>query len=489
MFLLFILYSIILSYAISPIVIPFKTYNPLITRNENLLESIKMTNDTELVKNLLINLIYVTLDFGMIKPNIDNIPQKIDFFINMNNYDFYVNILKKINTKQSHVSDYYPNLKLNDLSLLKKIINFRYYNNSLNKLPMNLFFPEETKNIANETIIFNFKNNTKEKEEKKIQMRIYIKYKDSVYFDHRPGVLGLYINNLFISNIKEKIFIKSKDWVIKYKDNLNEEGDLIIGELPHEYDDQHFSEENLRNAKIYIENNMHPEWRIKFIKSFISFNEENKLNEYMLKGDQISSFSIDEFFILGSNEYFELIMEHFFNYYLKNNICKMQIHKKTKYGKNYNHFMCYFNGDINKRNKFLNNFPTIKFYQSEMNYNFTLNSTDLFTIIPDNNRVLFNIEFLKDYNKWVFGKPFFKKYQLIFDEDSKSLKFYIDNESINYSIYNRGIKYFNYVIIVILLFIILFILRLYHNKTMIFQYKNDDIDYELSDYFDYKNDK
>ena len=82
-----------------------------------------------------------------------------------------------------------------------------------------------------------------------------------------------------------------------------------------------------------------------------------------------------------------------------------------------------------------------------MNYNFSLNSTDLFTIIPDNNRVLFNIEFLKDYNNWVFGKPFFKKYQLIFDDDSKLIKFYVENRRINYSIYNKGIKYFSYVII------------------------------------------
>ena len=172
MFLFLVLYFNIFLYVISPLVIPFKTYNPLITRNKTLLESIKMTNDTELVKNLLINLIYVTLDFGMIKPNNDNIQQKIDFFLNMNNYDFYVNILKKININGNHASDYYPDLKFNNFSLLKKILNFKYYNNSLNKLPLNLFYPEETKNLANETIMFNLKNNAKEKEEK-IQVRIY----------------------------------------------------------------------------------------------------------------------------------------------------------------------------------------------------------------------------------------------------------------------------------------------------------------------------
>ena len=97
---------------------------------------------------------------------------------------------------------------------------------------------------------------------------------------------------------------------------------------------------------------------------------------------------------------------------------------------------------------------------------------------------MFNVEFLKDYNNWVFGKPFFKKYHLIFDEDSKSIKFYIEKESINYSINNQSIKYFSYVIIVVLLVIILFILRFYPNKKFIFRYKKDDIDYELRDYFD-----
>ncbi|MEE6208507.1 MAG: hypothetical protein VZR95_10675, partial [Alphaproteobacteria bacterium] len=91
-------------------------------------------------------------------------------------------------------------------------------------------------------------------------------------------------------------------------------------------------------------------------------------------------------------------------------LCSKQTHKKSKYVSDYYHIICYFNGNKNEINSFLNNFPILKFYQSDMNYNFTLNATDLFTIIPDNNRILFNVEFLENYNNWVFGKPFFIAY-------------------------------------------------------------------------------
>ena len=65
--------------------------------------------------------------------------------------------------------------------------------------------------------------------------------------------------------------------------------------------------------------------------------------------------------------------------------------------------------------------------------------SDLFTIFPDNNRILFNIEFDNEAQKWVFGKPFFKKYQLIFDLESKLIKYYIrTNEERNLNNTNSG---------------------------------------------------
>ena len=92
----------------------------------------------------------------------------------------------------------------------------------------------------------------------------------------------------------------------------------------------------------------------------------------------------------------------------------------------------------------------------EMYHNFTLDSKDLFTIFPDGNRLLFNIEFNND-NEWVFGKPFFKKYQLIFDMDSKLIKYYIKEDDEIEKIRISDGK----VLIIILLSIIIFIIGIF----------------------------
>lgn len=425
------------------------------------------------------NLIYVKIDIG----NINNKTkfQKIDFFLTMEQSEFYFNFLDKRNFNKTNEVRY-PDLQYNNYILLKSILNFFYYNSSLCQSPFNPLYISEKMKIVNETINLIYKNDTNEKGKIK-QIIYYIPYKDFILYDHRPGVMGLNFNSYFILNIRDQIPIKLENWVIKYNDYLREEGELIIGGLPQEYDGQHFKRDNLRSSKIYHEENIHPDWNLKFIKSYIISND---LKIYKLKENTLSNLRIEEFFILGTDEYFQIIQEIFFNYYINQNICKKQMHKKTKYVQNYLHIICYFNGDKNQMNNFINEFPILKFYQSEMNYNFTLNGSDLFTIIPDNNRILFNIEFLEGFNKWVFGKPFFKKYQMIFDEDSKMIKYYIENNSENISkkSFNKSIKYIIIgllSLLIIMLFVFcLSLLSLNKNvKKNNLEYKN----YELSEYF------
>ena len=475
----YIIYFISLSFIICQLILPFKTYNPLITKNNDVIELIKKSSDEEIVKTLLHNLIYIKIEIG----KINNISQKIDFFIDMKQNEFYFNILENPNFNKTKIM--YPDLQYNNYVLLKNILNFSYYNISLSKSSFYSIHNLE-KDIANETINLSFKNNIYEKEERK-EIRIYIPYKKSILYDHRPGVIGLSFGSYFILNLKDKIPIKLDNWIIKYNDYFNEEGELIIGNLPHEYDNKKYKKENLKMSKIYFEENKHPDWNLKFIKSFIILYNGNSLIEYQLKENTISTFRIEEFFILGSDEYYHKIINLFFNDYINKNICQKQMHKKTKYGKNYYHIICYFEGDKKKLNTFLNNFPTLKFYQKEMNYNFTLNATDLFTIIPDNNRVLFNIEFLENYNYWVFGKPFFKKYPLIFNDDEKMIKYYIEKDIKNRDkLYNK--LYINSikVIIICLLIFSFYIFYLYINKN-VKKYKTENNTFELNEYFHYSS--
>jgi hypothetical protein len=119
--------------------------------------------------------------------------------------------------------------------------------------------------------------------------------------------------------------------------------------------------------------------------------------------------------------------------------------------------MCYFK-NFTKKDEFFKNFPHLTFFQKEMYYNFTFDANDLFTIIPDGDRILFNVEFKKEKNKkWEFGKPFFKKYQLSFDLDSKLIKYYI-NENNEIEIEKEKEKNRNFVKILIIIMLVLFIL-------------------------------
>ena len=120
-----------------------------------------------------------------------------------------------------------------------------------------------------------------------------------------------------------------------------------------------------------------------------------------------------------------------------------------------------------------------------MNFNFTLNATDLFTIIPDNNRVLFNIEFLENYNKWVFGKPFFKKYQLIFNDDSKTINYYVEQDIKNDSYYSVSLNFIKAIIICLLIISIIVIYFIIKKNAK--QYKSTKKSLELSEYIHYSN--
>ncbi len=472
MFILLLIVSLInFIYIISQLILPFKTHNPLITNDQYTLELIKNSSDEIIVKTLLNNLIYVTIDIGKLN-------QKIEFFLNMKEYEFFLNIQEE--NFNSENKNFFPDLQYNNYILLKHILNFSYYNISLceSSFSGHLF---EKVNIINETMNIIIMDNITKKEEEK-EIRMFIPYKDSIKYDHRPAVLGLYLGNSFMLNLKGKIAIKPYNWIIKYSNFHKEEGKLIIGGLPHEYDNQNYKEENLRVSNVYIEENMHPEWRLKFIKSFIISKKNNTLNEYKINENNIACFNIEEFFILGSDDYFHIIQKLFFQDYINKGICQKQTHKKSQYVKDYFHFMCFFNGNKNEINTFFNNFPIPKFYQNDMDYNFTLNATDLFTIIPDNNRILFNVEFLENYNNWVFGKPFFKKYQLIFDDERKIIKYYIEKENENENINTqKDNKTFIYIIIIIFLIIIFFILGFLSSKYIFNKCNKKNQALELND--------
>lgn len=77
-----ILFINLVSFNLNIIIIPFQTYNPLLTKNQELLNLIKRASDKEIVDTIIRNLIYVNLDLGENK-------QSIPTFIEMSTNELY----------------------------------------------------------------------------------------------------------------------------------------------------------------------------------------------------------------------------------------------------------------------------------------------------------------------------------------------------------------------------------------------------------------
>ena len=151
----------------------------------------------------------------------------------------------------------------------------------------------------------------------------------------------------------------------------------------------------------------------------------------------IFTFNIEQFFITASNKYLIFIEEKFFTKYftkyIDEKICEKYIYRHHDNIQNFFYFICNIDNE-NKKEELFNEFPELIFYQKEMDYNFILNAKDLFTILHDGKRILFNINFLYNSNEWILGKPFFKKYQMIFNHDTNLISYYIKQSHINVNI-------------------------------------------------------
>lgn len=92
------------------------------------------------------------------------------------------------------------------------------------------------------------------------------------------------------------------------------------------------------------------------------------------------------------------------------------------------------------------------FIQENLKYNFTININDL--IYEKDNYVYFLLFYsTSQKNKWTLGKPFLKKYPLVFNPYDKYIYFYS-------SYLLTGIKYRTFFIIIIIVSIIFIIIGL-----------------------------
>ncbi len=230
-------------------------------------------------------------------------------------------------------------------------------------------------------------------------------------YDYYSGELGLKLYDKFASRMTHFIDqLKSNDLIDKYYFTLryknNDEGDLIIGELQHEYDNNYKSD-NYTYSKVGIDG-YEIGWFFHFDNVYfgnkdINSGEDNRYNDVI--------FAYELGLIIGSYDYKIFVYKNFFETLIKDKKCyEKNLDFETIY------YVCDKNVDIKKLKNLI-------FYSKKLNFNISLTYEDLF--LKHENKYYFLVIF-KHYKQrpWEFGKPFFKKYEAVFDKDTKTIGFY-----------------------------------------------------------------
>ena len=237
-----------------------------------------------------------------------------------------------------------------------------------------------------------------------------------------------------VKHLHKKRKINTIDWTLKFTDNNN--GLLIIGELPEDYENDTIKYAKTNYTKSSTKNTVtfFRPWAIEMIKIF--FYNSTK-NEILVNSNSNRFTLVHDFgFIIGSNTYKDLIYENYFEELINKKICSLESSGTTKYNNkdyhidtdpdgNYSMFVC----DETKMNNYIKNFPYLYLKNIDYEYTFELTYKDLFLnidkyyyfmIIFPNNRK----EQKSTVEEWYMGLPFLKKYQFIFNYDDKTIGFY-----------------------------------------------------------------
>ena len=394
-----LIYLILIKYIFSQLIIDYK---------KEIKKELKTPD--EILLDLVETEYYIKIKIG--------IPyQELKVNIEFTNFIFYISgdeKYKKYNPKlSSSYKLYSPNEKIEEFDLYIKGI------------------------LSNETIYFNnkkyedfffvlSKNSTKKSKMYPssiglgISTKIYSKYSIAINF----------INILYLQKK-----IKSNSFFIN---QINEnEGQIIIGNLPHEYEK---IKNNFQKFEVAYSDSVsfYNYWCTKFDK--IKYNNLSYHENYMILFD----FNL-EGIIIGSF-YFELLKRDFFQYYIDKNICF-----ENTVG-DYNYFYCDKN---NKKNIEFEKIYNFSFINKNFNETFEVSYKDLFKEKGD------YIFFLAIHNirlssTFILGRLFFNKYQLGFNYDKKMI--YLYKNQLN----KKGKSNFLLIFIIIFLLIIVFTLLYYY---------------------------
>jgi len=254
------------------------------------------------------------------------------------------------------------------------------------------------------------------------------------------GILGFQRKNDNVKELDDYNFISLlynnkliKFFIFNFKYTDNDKGELIIGNYLHEYD-KNYNEKNFLKTKVQKLSDTFT-WGLIFDVAYTG----DKVIEESSKGD----FNIECGFIISIQKYYYYVINVFFSDKIKEGKCNKDINKIDD--REFYFYSC----DENVNVSIISN---LTFSLKEIEMNFTFNENDLWYKFEGKKYYL--IIFQTYGNIWHLGEPFFKKYQVVFDQDKTVFGFYNFN-------YVKPSNFNKNWFIVLFLFIIIVILILY----------------------------
>jgi len=290
------------------------------------------------------------------------------------------------------------------------------------------------------------------------------------------GMIGLKINSQedeeiieynFIKQLKKTNAIKDYYFTIKYTDDTH--GNLIIGDLPENYDNKFFG---MEYKDTYVINPEDPSsWNMKIDSIYTKYANSGDKTDL---GNAFIYFRINLAITIGSLEYLKELKISFMDEQINNGICFEQ---KSSY---YYTYYC-------KKNVNFSKMKNLYLYNKELDYNFEFTYKDLFFYNELDNNYYFLIKFeINQNNRWLIGESFFKKYQLVFNQEKRKIGIYTGklNESKieNQSWLSSNKWYLILIIFLVILLIVISILAYLYIKSIPRKKKANELDDDNYEY-------
>ena len=220
---------------------------------------------------------------------------------------------------------------------------------------------------------------------------------------------GKYQNIIHI--LKSKQITNNYIWTMKFN-NLNN-GIIVIGAAPHEYDRVRYNESELK----YVN----------------TFSDSDKLYWCLyFKYDPVNNFTLSKNIkvritpkilgIVATYYYLTVVEELYFKKYYEKKVCEKKI---FSFG-NSNYFKITCSKDDFTSHD-IDQFPSLNLHNIAFNYSFVLNGKELFTEEDDKIEFQILIEIGSAKTEWKLGRIFLLKYQIVFDDDNSLIGFYKPN--------------------------------------------------------------